>query len=224
VLALKFSVEGRDLGSVVRDAMAAVNRTVQLPEGYRLAWGGEFENQERAMRRLAIVVPIALVVVLGLLFVVLGNARGALTVLLAIPTSLAGGVLALALAGVHLSVSSMIGFIALLGQVALASLLVLGAIDEKRKEGAPLLDAAISGAVLRFRAVLMTALLAVIGLVPMAVSTGTGSETQRPFALVLIGGLVTTCLVALFVLPALYTWIAPRELPDPRKDDEELES
>jgi cobalt-zinc-cadmium resistance protein CzcA len=224
VLALKFSVEGRDLGSVVRDAMAAVNRTVQLPEGYRLAWGGEFENQERAMRRLAIVVPIALVVVLGLLFVVLGNARGALTVLLAIPTSLAGGVLALALAGVHLSVSSMIGFIALLGQLALASLLVLGAIDEKRKEGAPLLDAAISGAVLRFRAVLMTALLAVIGLVPMAVSTGTGSETQRPFALVLIGGLVTTCLVALFVLPALYTWIAPRELPDPRKDDEELES
>jgi cobalt-zinc-cadmium resistance protein CzcA len=224
VLALKFSVEGRDLGSVVRDAMAAVNRTVQLPEGYRLAWGGEFENQERAMRRLAIVVPIALVVVLGLLFVALGNARGALTVLLAIPTSLAGGVLALALAGVHLSVSSMIGFIALLGQVALASLLVLGAIDEKRKEGAPLLDAAISGAVLRFRAVLMTALLAVIGLVPMAVSTGTGSETQRPFALVLIGGLVTTCLVALFVLPALYTWIAPRELPDPRKDDEELES
>lgn len=224
VLALKFNIEGRDLGSVVHDAMAAVNHTVHLPEGYRLAWGGEFENQERAMRRLAIVVPIALAVVLGLLFVALGNARGALTVLLAIPTSLAGGVLALALSGVHLSVSSMIGFIALLGQVALASLLVLGAIDERRKAGVPLLEAAVSGAVLRFRAVLMTALLAVIGLVPMAISTGTGSETQRPFALVLIGGLVTTCLVALFVLPALYTWIAPRELPDPRKDDEELES
>ncbi|MBX7194215.1 MAG: CusA/CzcA family heavy metal efflux RND transporter [Sandaracinaceae bacterium] len=223
VLALKFNIEGRDLGSVVHDAMAAVDRAVDLPDGYRLAWGGEFENQERAMRRLAIVVPIALAVVLGLLFVALGNARGAVTVLLAIPSSLAGGVFALALTGVHLSVSSMIGFIALLGQVALASLLVLGAIDEKRKAGLPLVQAALAGAVLRFRAVLMTALLAVIGLVPMAVSTGTGSETQRPFALVLIGGLVTTCLVALFVLPALYTWIAPKELPDPKHDDVEVE-
>jgi cobalt-zinc-cadmium resistance protein CzcA len=116
-----------------------------------------------------------------------------------------------------------IGFIALLGQVALASLLVLGAIDERRTSDVPLAKAVIEGAVLRFRAVMMTALLAVIGLVPMAVSTGTGSETQRPFALVLIGGLVSTCLVALFLLPVLYTWIAPRELPDARRNDEELE-
>ena len=143
--------------------------------------------------------------------------------LVAIPTSLAGGIFALALTGIHLSVSSMIGFIALLGQVALASLLVLGAIDEQRKSGLPLVEAAISGAILRFRAVLMTALLAVIGLVPMAVSTGTGSETQRPFALVLIGGLLTTCCVALFVLPALYKFIAARELPDPKRDDQEEE-
>ncbi|MBN8616418.1 MAG: efflux RND transporter permease subunit [Deltaproteobacteria bacterium] len=224
VLALKFNIEGRDLGSVVRDAMSAVDARVSLPDGYRMRWGGEFENQARAMERLAVVVPLALVVVLGLLFVALGSGRGAATVLLAIPAALTGGAFALAGSGVHLSVSAMIGFIALLGQVALASLLVLGAIDEKRKEGLPLREAAIEGAVLRFRAVTMTALLAMIGLVPMAISTGTGSETQRPFALVLIGGLVTTCAVALFLLPALYTLVARETLPDPSADDEEVQT
>jgi cobalt-zinc-cadmium resistance protein CzcA len=223
MLALKFNIEGRDLGSVVHDAMAAVQSRVQLPEGYRLRWGGEFENQERAMQRLAIVVPLALVVVLGLLFVALGSSRGAATVLLAIPPALTGGAFALGATGVHLSVSAMIGFIALLGQVALVSLLVLGAIDDKRKEGLTLRDAAVEGAVLRFRAVLMTASLAMIGLLPMAVSTGTGSETQRPFALVLIGGLVTTGVVALFLLPALYTLVARRTLPDPAKEEAEVE-
>ncbi len=210
VLALKFNIEGRDLGSVVHDAMAAVDAHVHRPDGYRLRWGGEFENQERAMARLATVVPIAIAVVLALLFIALGSARGALTVLVAIPAALTGGIFALAFTGVHLSVSAMIGFIALLGQVALASLLVLGAIDDKRREGVPLRRAVVEGAVLRFRAVTMTALLASIGLVPMAVSTGTGSETQRPFALVLIGGLATTYFIALFVLPALYSIIASK--------------
>jgi cobalt-zinc-cadmium resistance protein CzcA len=221
VLAMKFNIEGRDLGSVVHDAMHAVDARVHLPEGYTFRWGGEFENQQRAMQRLAIVVPIALFIVLGLLFAALGSARAAGAVLLVIPASLTGGVFLLGGAGVNLSVSSMIGFIALLGQVALSSLLVLGAIDERRRAGVELKQAAVEGAVLRFRAVIMTALLAMIGLVPMAVSSGMGSETQRPFALVLIGGIATTCLVALLVLPALYSLLASAKMPDERAEQEE---
>ncbi len=208
VLALKFNIEGRDLGSVVADAIAAVDASVTVPGGMRFVWGGEFENQQRAMRRLAIVVPIAVAIVLALLFVALGSARAAGSVLLVTPTALTGGAFLLAMTGVNLSVSSMIGFIALLGQVALASLLVVGAIDERHRAGVALRAAAVEGAVLRFRAVLMTTLLAMLGLLPMAISTGMGSETQRPFALVLIGGMATTCVTALFVLPALYTFVA----------------
>lgn len=221
VLALKFNIEGRDLGSVVADAMAAVNARVTPGDGYRFVWGGEFENQARAMERLSYVVPFAIFIVLGLLVVALGSARGASAVLLITPTALTGGAFLLAGSGVNLSVSSMIGFIALLGQVALASLLVLGAIDEKRRAGLELVAATVEGAVGRFRAVLMTTLLGMLGLLPMAISTGMGSETQRPFALVLIGGLVTTCATALFVLPVLYTFIAHKTLPVSTADQDE---
>lgn len=160
------------------------------------------------MARLAIVVPIAIGVVLVLLYMALGSARSAGSVLLVAPASLTGGAFLLALSGVNLSVSAMIGFIALLGQVALACLLVLGAIDDLRRDGASLREAVVRGAVMRFRPVLMTTLLAMLGLLPMAISTGMGSETQKPFALVLIGGMVTTCAAALFVLPAVYTLVA----------------
>jgi cobalt-zinc-cadmium resistance protein CzcA len=221
VLALKFNIDGRDLGSVVADAMAAVDARVTPGEGYRFVWGGEFENQQRAMERLSYVVPIAILIVLGLLVVALGSVRGASTVLLVTPTALTGGAFLLAASGVNLSVSSMIGFIALLGQVALASLLVLGAIDEKRRAGVPLIAAAVEGAVGRFRAVLMTTLLGMLGLVPMAISTGMGSETQRPFAVVLIGGMATTCLTAMFVLPVLYTFVAEKQVRPPPVDDDD---
>ena len=223
MLALKFNVEGRDLGSAVADAIAAVDARVQLPDGYTFRWGGEFENQQRAMARLSIVVPLAVLVVLALLYLALGSARGAAAVMIVTPTSLTGGAFLLALSGVNLSVSAMIGFIALLGQVALACLLVIGAIDELRARGVDLHEAAIEGAVQRFRAVLMTSLLAILGLLPMAISQGMGAETSRPFALVLIGGMVTTCATALFVLPAVYTFIAPRAIAAARGDDDEAE-
>jgi cobalt-zinc-cadmium resistance protein CzcA len=208
MLALKFNVEGRDLGSVVADAIAAVDQRVRLPEGYQFRWGGEFENQQRAMARLTIVVPLAVTVVLALLFVALGSVRGVGAVLIVTPVALTGGVFLLGATGIHLSVSAMIGFIALLGQVALMCLLVLGAIDERRRAGTPIRDAVVHGAVARFRPVLMTTLLAMLGLLPMATSTGMGSETQRPFAIVLIGGMITTCATALLLLPVVYSFLA----------------
>ncbi len=214
-LALKFNVEGRDLGSVIQEAIAVVDRDVRVPESHYLVWAGEFENQQRAMQRLSIVVPLSVLIVFALLFAALGSARTASMVLVIAPFAMTGGVFALWLTGIHLSVSAAIGFIALLGQVSLAALLVLGAIEDQRKLGLPRMEAAVRGARERFRAVLMTALLAMLGLVPMAVSQGVGSETQKPFAVVLIGGVATTLVVVLFVLPAVYTVMAKKEIAVP---------
>lgn len=213
-MALKFNVAGRDVGSVIRDSMAAVRRGVQTPDGHFLVWSGEFENQQRAMARLKIIVPLSLLVVLGLLYSALGSARSAASILLAAPFAMTGGIFALAAAHIPLSVSAAIGFIALLGQVSLSGLLVLSAIEKNRLEDPQDLGGAIlGGAVARFRAVLMTALLAMMGLLPMAFGTGVGSETQRPFALVIVGGMVTTLLVTLFVLPAIYSLISRTRPP-----------
>lgn len=213
-LALKFNVEGRDLGSVVNEAIAAVHRDVEprMPTGYHLTWTGEFENQQRAMKRLSIVVPLAIGVVFVLLYMALGSGRSASTVLLAAPFAMCGGVFALALTHINVSVSAAIGFIALLGQVSLAALLVLGAIDERRRAGEELATAIVNGATERFRAVIMTALLAMLGLMPMALSTAVGSETQKPFAVVIIGGMVTTLLITLLAVPVLYTFIASKRM------------
>lgn len=218
-MALKFNVEGRDLGSVIREAMVAVAERVETPEGSHLVWTGEFENQQRAMERLQVIVPISLLIVLGLLYGALGSGRSAFAVLLIAPFALTGGIFGLLIADIHLSVSAAIGFIALLGQVSLAGLLVLGAVEDHRRDGMPLLDALVRGARERFRAVLLAALLAMLALMPMALSTGVGSETQKPFAVVLIGGMVTTLLVALLVLPALYTWVGPATLRTPGEED-----
>jgi len=212
-LALKFNVEGRDLGSVISEAMAAVHENVPSPEGHYMVWAGEFENQARAVERLSVVVPISLLLVLALLFGALGSFRPAASVLVVAPVAATGGVFTLLFAGVHLSVSAAIGFIALLGQVSLAALLILGAIETRRLGGMPTLQAIQEGASARFRAVVLTAFLAMLGLMPMAMSNGVGSETQRPFALVLIGGLGTTLLVVLFVLPVLYAWVAEKKKP-----------
>src|SRR5262249_4488355 len=167
VLALKFNVEGRDLGSVVADAMAAVKRDVNVPEGNFLSWGGEFENQQRALGRLAVIVPFSFLVVYALLYTALGSMASAGAVLLVAPLAMTGGVFGLAIAGIPISVSAAVGFIALLGQVCLASLLVVSAVDERRRNGEEVVAALSSGAASRFRAVLMTAMLAILGLTPM---------------------------------------------------------
>ena len=212
MLALKFNVEGRDMGSVVRDAMAAVKSGVKVPEGNFLVWSGEFENQQRALRRLAVIVPLSFVVVFALLYTALGSMPSAFAVLVVAPLAMSGGVFGLWLTGIPLSVSAAVGFIALLGQVCLASLLVVSAVDERRRLGEDLSHALTHGAASRFRAVLMTALLAILGLMPAAVSNGVGSETQRPFSVVIITGLVTAVAVTLLVLPTVYSLIV-RKVP-----------
>ena len=219
VLALKFNIEGRDMGSVVADSMAAVKKDVQVPEGNFLQWGGEFENQKRAMSRLEVIVPFSFLVVFALLYTALSSVTSAFTVLLVAPLAMSGGVFGLALAHIPVSVSAAVGFIALLGQVCLASLLVVSAVDERRRRGEELVPALAHGAASRFRAVLMTAMLAILGLTPMAISTGVGSETQKPFAVVIISGLVTAVAVTLFVLPAAYSLIV-RRVPAAEEEDE----
>jgi len=219
-LALKFNVEGRDMGSVVKDAIATVSEGVKLPEGYYFQWGGEFENQSRAIRRLQIIIPIALAAVLALLYGAIRSGRAALAILLAAPFALTGGAFALAVGGMPLSVSAVVGFIALLGQVSLLGLLLVSAIEAKRAGRVPLDQAVLEGSVEKLRAILMAALLALFGLLPMALSTGIGSETQKPFALVIVGGMVTTLFVTLFVLPMIYRATAAEKYITPEEEDE----
>jgi cobalt-zinc-cadmium resistance protein CzcA len=219
-LALKFNVEGRDMGSVVKDAIATVTESVKLPDGYYFQWGGEFENQARAVKRLEIIIPIALAAVLALLYGATQSGRAALAILLTAPFALTGGAFALAVAGMPLSVSAIVGFIALLGQVSLLGLLLVSAIENKRAAGVPLEEAVVAGSVEKLRAVLMAALLALFGLLPMAVSNGIGSETQRPFALVIVGGMVTTLVVTLLVLPLVYRLTASEKYITPEQEDE----
>jgi heavy metal efflux system protein len=219
-LALKFNVEGRDMGSVVRDAMAAVTQRVKVPEGYFFVWGGEFENQQRAMARLQVIVPVAILIVLGLLYSALNSGWAAAVILAAMPFAMTGGVFALHLAHIPLSVSATIGFIALLGQVSLMGLLVVSAAEQRQWAGEELLEAILAGAAERLRPVLMASLLAMLGLLPMALSTGVGSETQKPFAAVIVGGMATTLAVAIFVLPVLYSFLMPKRLLTPEELDE----
>lgn len=219
-LALKFNISGRDMGSVVKDARAMVEARIKPPEGHYFVWGGEFENQERASQRLKLVVPVAVLLVLVLLYAAMNSGRSALAILATVPFALTGGVFALLLSGIPLSVSAAIGFIALLGQVSLMGVLVLSATEERRRQGMALLPALLEGCADRLRPVLMASLLALMGLLPMALSAGVGSETQRPFALVVVGGMLSTLLVALFVLPALYTFISPERLQTPEEADE----
>jgi cobalt-zinc-cadmium resistance protein CzcA len=219
-LALKFNVENRDLGSVVHDAMDAIEGKIELPEGNFLVWGGEFENQQRAMARLSVVVPIAVLIVLGLLYGALQSARSALAILLCAPFAMTGSVFVLLLSGIPLSVSAAIGFIALLGQISLMGLLVLSAIEERRHQGMLMMDAIRNGATDRLRPVLMASMLALLGLLPMALSTDIGSETQQPFAVVIVGGMFTTFFVAMLVLPVIYSYMTPERLITPEEADE----
>lgn len=219
-MALKFNVEGRDIGSVVKDTLATFKKNVTLPEGYQAVWGGEWENQQRAAARLKVVVPLSLVIVFALLIGALGQARSAGVILLCAPFAMVGGIAALHLAHIELSISAAIGFIALLGQVALAGLLVVSAVEDLRRQGMPLMQALIEGAAERMRSIVLVSLLALLGLLPMALSTGVGSETQRPFASVIVGGMVVLPLVALVLLPVLYALLGPKNMLTQEQRDE----
>jgi cobalt-zinc-cadmium resistance protein CzcA len=203
VTAIGVFIKGRDMGSVVADMQARV-REIQMPPGYLVTWSGEFENQQRAMKRLAVIVPVSVFLIFVLLFDAFKSIKHALLILLNVPFALIGGIFALLLTGIPLSVSAAIGFIALFGQAVLNGVVMLSCFKQLSDEGANSCDAVLRGAMLRLRTVLMTTLLAMLGLLPMALSHGIGSETQRPLAIVIIGGLVSATLLTLVVLPTLY--------------------
>ena len=198
------NVRGRDLGSFVGDAQSQIAGKVKLPAGYWIGWGGQFEQLVSATKRLTIVVPIALLLIFILLFISLGSAADALLVFSGVPLALTGGILALILRDIPLSISAGIGFIALSGVAVLNGLVIITFIEKLRREGHALVDAVREGALTRLRPVLMTALVASLGFVPMAIATGAGAEVQRPLATVVIGGIISSTLLTLLVLPALY--------------------
>jgi cobalt-zinc-cadmium resistance protein CzcA len=203
---VKFSVRGRDLGSLIAEAKQKVGDAVKLTSGYRMEWSGAFENQQRAVKRLQFIVPITLIAIFFLLFTAFDSAQPAFLILLVVPFAAVGGLFALPLAGLNLSVSALVGFMALFGIAMLNAVILIERIRELRGRGQPLLEAIRNGATSRVRPVVMTALMAALGLLPMALSTAVGAETSRPFAVVIIGGLVTATMVTLFVLPLLYPW------------------
>ncbi|MHB8989446.1 MAG: efflux RND transporter permease subunit [Desulfobulbia bacterium] len=205
-IVVECNVSGRDLGGFVAAAQQAIEGKVKLPPGYYLNWGGQFENQQRAMSRLAVILPICLALIFVLLFSTFGNVRQASLIILNIPFALIGGIVALFLRGLPLSVSGAIGFIALFGVAVLNGIVMVSYFNKLREEGMGLDDAIMSGAAIRLRPVLMTALVASLGFIPMALSHGTGAEVQRPLATVVIGGLITSTLLTLVVLPTLYRW------------------
>jgi cobalt-zinc-cadmium resistance protein CzcA len=207
VVAIGVFIRDRDMGSVVAD-MQKSTADIKLPRGYSINWSGEFENQERAMQRLMLVVPLSILMIFVLLFDAFKSFRDALIIISNIPFALIGGIFALLLTGIPLSVSAAIGFIALFGQAVLNGVVMVSHINQLRQEGLDAYQAVFQGALSRLRTVLMTAWLAMLGLLPMALSHGIGSETQRPLALVVIGGLITATILTLYVLPALYYFVA----------------
>lgn len=220
-ITIEANVRGRDLGSFVEEAREEVATNVKLSPGYRLDWGGTFKNLESGRQRLMVVVPITFLVIFLLLFVTFNSLRQAALVFTGIPFAVTGGVLALLLRGMNFSMSAGVGFIALFGVAVLNGVVMVSFINQLRASGRSVKDAVLEGAETRFRPVLMTATVASLGFVPMALSSGTGAEVQRPLATVVIGGLTTSTLLTLLVLPALYAWFERRGEPADEARQEE---
>ena len=206
---IKLSVRDRDMGSMVADAQRSLAAQVKLPPGYRIVWTGAFENEQRAVRRLAIIFPITLAAIFFLLFVTFNSSAFAALILLIVPFTAVGGILALPLAGLNLSVAALVGFVALFGIAIQNSVILVSRIRELRRSGLEMKPAIQEGAASRVRPMVMTALMAMLGLLPAAISTGVGAETARPFAVVIIGGLLTGTVMTLFLVPLLYPWFEP---------------
>lgn len=213
------NVRERDLGSFVAEAQQAVSEKVKLPPGYWIGWGGQFEQLVSATKRLTIVVPVALLLVFLLLFMSFGSVADALLVFSGVPLALTGGIAALLLRGIPLSISAGVGFIALSGVAVLNGLVIIAFIERLRRDGKPVLEAVRDGALTRLRPVLMTALVASLGFVPMAIATGAGAEVQRPLATVVIGGIISSTILTLLVLPALYVIFRKDSEPAPADDE-----
>lgn len=216
IVSIKANITDRDQGSFVQEAMQTVKEQVKLPPGYTMTWGGQFENQQRAMKRLMVIVPLSVLLIFILLFWAFKSVKNALLVLLMIPFALVGGLAGLAVAGLHLSVSAAVGFIALAGISVQNGVIMVEQMKHLMLEGKRASEAMIEGAVARLRPILMTALMAGIGLMPAALSHGIGSETQRPFAVVIVGGLITATLFTLLLLPLLFPMFTDERRQSPR--------
>ena len=224
-VAIKYSVRGRDLGSTVEEAIRDVDRQVKLPEGYRISWAGEYASQQRSQKRLMIVLPITILVIFIILYAMFGSFKWASLMLVNIAMAPLGGLLALLITGTHFSVSSGVGFLALFGVCVQTGVIMLEYINQLRARGHSVMDAAVEGAVLRLRPIMMTTLVATLGLLPAAMSRAIGSDSQRPFAIVIVGGLMLAMLMNIFLLPTLYVWVAGDHdvLPTPEAGFDESE-
>jgi cobalt-zinc-cadmium resistance protein CzcA len=209
-IGVKFTVRERDLGSTIQEAMERVNRNIKLPKGYSIQWAGEFENQVRATRQLSMVVPISLVAIFVLLFITFGNAKDAGLILINVPFALIGGILALHITGINFGISAGVGFIALFGICVQNGVILITVFHQNIRKKLSLADAIRQGVISRIRPVVMTALMAMLGLMPAALSTGIGSESQKPLAVAIIGGLITATILTLLVFPVMF-WIFYRK-------------
>jgi cobalt-zinc-cadmium resistance protein CzcA len=222
-VAIKYSVRGRDLGSTVEEAIQKVNAVVNLPSGYTLDWAGEYENQKRSERRLLLVLPVTILLIFVILYTMFQSVKWALLILTNVAMARIGGLLALLITHTNFSVSSGVGFLALFGVSVQTGVIMLEYINQLRVRGYTIEEAAVEGAVLRLRPIMMTMLVATLGLLPAAVSHGIGSDSQRPFAIVIVGGLISDLVMSVFLLPVLYAWFARRgdRLPEPESDGSE---
>jgi cobalt-zinc-cadmium resistance protein CzcA len=216
-VAIKYSVRGRDLGGAVEEAIKNVGTKVQLPRGYHIDWEGEYESQKRAEARLLIIVPLTVLLIFIILYTMFRSFKWALLILVNVMLARIGGLLALLITHTNFSVSSGVGFLALFGVSVQTGVIMLEYINQLRARGNTVMDSAVEGAVLRLRPILMTMLVATLGLLPAALSHGIGSDSQRPFAIVIVGGLISDLVMSIFLLPTLYVWMAGEHdvLPQP---------
>jgi len=219
-IAIKYSVRGRDLGGAVEDAISSVDKKVKLPRGYHLLWEGEYESEKRAEARLLIVVPLTILLIFIILYIMFRSFKWALLILVNVAIAPLGGLLALHLTHTNFSVSSGVGFLALFGVSVQTGVIMLEYINQLRVQGHAIADAAVEGAVLRLRPIMMTMLVATLGLLPAATSHGIGSDSQRPFAIVIVGGLICALAISIFVLPTLYVWVAREDDVLPEREAE----
>jgi heavy metal efflux system protein len=220
-IAVKYSVRGRDLGGTVEEAIRRVNAAVKLPSGYTLDWAGEYESEKRSERRLLLVLPITILLIYIILYSMFKSVKWALLILTNVAMARIGGLLALLVTHTNFSVSSGVGFLALFGVSVQTGVIMLEYINQLRTRGYTVEEAAVEGAVLRLRPIMMTMLVATLGLLPAALSHGIGSDSQRPFAIVIVGGLISDLVMSIFLLPTLYVWFArPGDrLPAPEGDE-----
>ncbi len=221
-VAVKYSVRNRDLGSTVEEAIDKVNKGVQLPVGYHFTWAGEYESKQRADKRLAIIVPLTILLIFLILYLMFKSFKWATLILINVLLARVGGLLALLVTHTNISVSSSVGFLALFGVSVQTGVIMLEYMNQLRVQGHSVEESAIEGAVLRLRPIMMTMLVATLGLIPAALSHGIGSDSQRPFAIVIVGGLISDLVMSIFLLPTLYVWIAGKSdvLPQPEPEYE----